>query len=99
MISSRRVFLTGLGASLVAAPAIVRAASLMPTKGVKVFLSPQELDRRIVAMWRSIPIFVIDPPFEHCDTLTGKQYIVRTQIPADAWRHFLHLSGDDHAPL
>jgi hypothetical protein len=30
----RRSFLTGLGASLVAAPAIVRAGSLMPVKSV-----------------------------------------------------------------
>lgn len=32
LISSRRKFLTGLGAALVTAPAIVRAASLMPVK-------------------------------------------------------------------
>jgi hypothetical protein len=30
----RRSFLTGLGASLVAAPAIVRAAGLMPVRGI-----------------------------------------------------------------
>lgn len=32
MITSRRLFLTGLGAALVTAPAIVRATSLMPVK-------------------------------------------------------------------
>jgi hypothetical protein len=32
MISSRRSFLTGLGAALVAGPAIVRASSIMPVK-------------------------------------------------------------------
>lgn len=32
MITSRRSFLTGLGAALVVAPAIVRAGSLMPVK-------------------------------------------------------------------
>jgi hypothetical protein len=30
----RRTFLTGLAASLIAAPAIVRAASLMPVRGI-----------------------------------------------------------------
>lgn len=34
MITSRRSFLTGLGASLIVAPAIVRAASLMPVRGI-----------------------------------------------------------------
>ena len=33
MLIQRRSFLTGLGAALVAAPAIVRAASLMPVRG------------------------------------------------------------------
>lgn len=32
MITSRRTFLTGLGAALITAPAIVRAGSLMPVK-------------------------------------------------------------------
>lgn len=32
MITSRRSFLTGLGAVLITAPAIVRAGSLMPVK-------------------------------------------------------------------
>lgn len=32
MITSRRAFITGLGAALVTAPAIVRAGSLMPVK-------------------------------------------------------------------
>ena len=35
MISSRRGFLFGLGASAVAAPAIVRAASLMPVRALR----------------------------------------------------------------
>ena len=34
MIQSRRTFLCGLGATLIAAPAIVRAASLMPIRGI-----------------------------------------------------------------
>jgi hypothetical protein len=34
MLTSRRSFLTGLAASLVAAPAVVRAASLMPVRGI-----------------------------------------------------------------
>jgi hypothetical protein len=36
MIASRRGFLVGLGASLVAAPAIVRASSLMPVRAIKI---------------------------------------------------------------
>ena len=34
MIDSRRSFLVGIGASLIAAPAIVKAASLMPVRGI-----------------------------------------------------------------
>ena len=34
MITSRRSFLVGMGGSLVAAPAVVRAASLMPIRGI-----------------------------------------------------------------
>jgi hypothetical protein len=34
--TSRRVFLGGLGAGLIAAPAIVRAASLMPVRALKI---------------------------------------------------------------
>lgn len=34
MISSRRSFLTGLGAALITAPAVVRAGSLMPVKAI-----------------------------------------------------------------
>jgi hypothetical protein len=40
MITSRRSFLTGLGAVLVAAPAIVRAGSLMPVKQMIVIDNP-----------------------------------------------------------
>jgi hypothetical protein len=35
MIANRRSFLFGLGSSLIAAPAIVRAASLMPVKALE----------------------------------------------------------------
>lgn len=38
LITSRRSFLTGLGAVLVAAPAIVRAGSLMPVKAMELEL-------------------------------------------------------------
>lgn len=34
MITSRRSFLTGLGAALITAPAVVRASSLMPVRGL-----------------------------------------------------------------
>ena len=34
MVSTRRSFLAGLGAALVAAPAIVRASSIMPVKAL-----------------------------------------------------------------
>ncbi len=33
-MTTRRSFLTGLGASLIAAPAVVRAVSLMPVRGI-----------------------------------------------------------------
>ncbi len=49
MILHRRSFLVGLGASLFAAPAIVRAASLMPVKAVDV-----------EAVWRQIHDFRVD---------------------------------------
>jgi hypothetical protein len=35
MLLQRRSFLTGLGASLIASPAIVRAGSLMPVKAIE----------------------------------------------------------------
>lgn len=47
MISSRRSFLTGLG-SLLAAPAIVKASSLMPVKA----LSAADLDDLVERMYR-----------------------------------------------
>jgi len=34
MTTTRRAFLTGLGGALIAAPAIVRASSLMPVRGI-----------------------------------------------------------------
>lgn len=37
MLMARRTFCTGLGASLIAAPAIVRAASLMPVRLISYF--------------------------------------------------------------
>lgn len=40
MITSRRSLLTGLGASLIVAPAIVRAVSLMPVRGVVMPMGP-----------------------------------------------------------
>lgn len=44
MIQSRRTFLTGLSASIIAAPAIVRAASLMPVRGiVQPIMSPETI--------------------------------------------------------
>ena len=42
MISSRRSFITGL-ASLIAAPAIVRVASLMPVRGIVLDTSPEDI--------------------------------------------------------
>ena len=41
LTSSRRTFLTGLGASLIAAPAIVRFASLMPVRGIVQAVEPE----------------------------------------------------------
>ena len=40
MTPSRRSFLTGLGASLIAAPAVVRFASLMPVRGIVQAVEP-----------------------------------------------------------
>ena len=42
MTPSRRTFLTGLSASLIAAPAVVRFASLMPVRGI-VQASPEDI--------------------------------------------------------
>src|SRR6266704_3082525 len=44
MITSRRSFLTGLGAALVTAPAIVRATSLMP---IKQMIAPIDINEMV----------------------------------------------------
>ncbi len=41
---NRRGFLGGLGASIVAAPAIVRAASIMPVRGIIMSVAPPRFD-------------------------------------------------------
>jgi hypothetical protein len=46
MLTTRRSFLTGLAAGLVTAPAIVRAASLMPVKAIE----PLALSGRAIQM-------------------------------------------------
>ncbi len=43
MITNRRGFLTGLGSLLIAAPAIVRAASIMPVKAMPISLARHPL--------------------------------------------------------
>ena len=48
MITSRRSFLTGLGAALITAPAIVRAGSLMPVKQMPTVEDLNDLLRRRV---------------------------------------------------
>lgn len=47
IVTTRRSFLVGLGASLVAAPAIVRASSLMPVKAL-VFDEPTMISGRAI---------------------------------------------------
>ena len=54
----RRSFLTGLGTSLIAAPAIVRAVSLMPVRGIVMAVDPQIVWDRVVS--RSIGAIQID---------------------------------------
>ena len=49
MLTSRRSFLVGLGSSLVAAPAIVRASSLMPVKAIR---WPLRSGTEFVPQWR-----------------------------------------------
>jgi hypothetical protein len=70
MISSRRGFLAGLVASAFAAPAIVRAASLMPVKAMPPVETLEELLRarmddayRVVA--RNIAAIMFGFPVDH----------------------------------
>ncbi len=79
MILHRRSFLVGLGASLFAAPAIVRAASIMPVKAMPALA--------VLDAMQDMP-FV--PPMTVWD---GRIYqdgawsdIVRTSLPAATWR-------------
>lgn len=62
MISSRRTFLTGLAATLVTAPAIVRASSLMPVKGIVM-----EVAR--VTFTTPYGTYVLDPPMSASELL------------------------------
>lgn len=92
---SRRGFFAGLGASLVAAPAIVRAASLMP---VKVVVRPHPCK-----MWASylheynlmVENAILYGNSEWSPTqftglvpLSSESEPVLTSIPAATWREF-----------
>lgn len=66
MILQRRAFLTGLASSLIAAPAIVRSASIMPVRAVNGVMSNgimfgyKEIDTTIESLkaqgiWQAIP--------------------------------------------
>ena len=63
MTPSRRTFLTGLSASIIAAPAIVRFASLMPVRGI-IQATPEDiyklLAERILAAQNSMIASLID---------------------------------------
>ena len=68
MITSRRTFLTGL-ASLMAAPAIVRASSLMP---VKVLPSVEELDALTIIMHPDM--------YAELSVITRKAFVPRLSV-------------------
>ena len=53
IVPSRRGFLTGLGAALITAPAIVRAASLMPIRGEALFTLDDYVARIVEPRWEA----------------------------------------------
>lgn len=63
---NRRSFFTGVGASVLAAPAVVRAASLMPIRGIVMPLPPLEysfaqMKEVLAANIIKGPIYLLDP--------------------------------------
>lgn len=81
MILSRRSFFTGLGASILAAPAIVRAASLMPVKALPLALQDPNFDlavrliayrKEITREWLRANVF-----FPYSDAHLGTELTVR----------------------
>lgn len=73
MITSRRAFLTGLGATLITAPAIVRPESLMRVKTFE-FIKPEvalplyqqltDITRRAFVPRLLVQTYYVDPVFE-----------------------------------
>lgn len=53
---NRRGFLTGLGVTLIAAPAIVRAASLMPVRGIVMPTEPMSLMSNMVRLQEELSL-------------------------------------------
>ncbi len=56
MITSRRSFLTGLGAALITAPAIVRAGSLMPVRQMMIDPLSDWIETNYHCHWRIVAI-------------------------------------------
>jgi hypothetical protein len=71
MILARRSFLAGLGASLIAAPAIVRASSLMKVKPLRIAESLRVSLRAQVEYGTSYPIDV-----GMRLVMDGKEYVI-----------------------
>ena len=70
----RRGFITGLGA-LIAAPAIVRVASIMPVRSMPVELEVYGASPAMTAL-------------KDLEFLEGQQFVFRTSIPLNAWRQY-----------
>jgi hypothetical protein len=87
MMLHRRSFLTGLTASLIAAPAIVRAASLMPVRGI---VMPVE---RLVGRVRVMAKYMAG------DTIGGScWHVFYAPIIGTGDHHVIKLEGVDHSP-
>lgn len=67
--TSRRSFLVGAAATLITAPAIVRAASLMPVKAMPTLLTLEDYERRILA-----------PMYEQLADITRRAFVPRLHV-------------------
>ena len=82
-MSSRRGFLTGLGASLLAAPAIVRAGSLMPVRAIVPRLSAMEEAMLLNMRMNELSAM---PQWELADLYRTVPGLVQRQLGWDSYR-------------
>ena len=90
MISSRRSFLVGVGASLIAAPAVVKAASLMPVRRiVQRWVAPGVLTE-IDSSHQTGSVLIVTPLRDQInvgDVITIDDFVPVSRITGDAYLH------------